>query len=346
MLDKVQEYYGNTLQKSEDLQTNACCTAGAPPEYIRTILSSIHSDVSSRYYGCGLIIPEALEGLRILDLGCGAGQDVYILSALVGESGSVVGVDMTPQQLEVARKHQTFHAQEFGHADSNITFIEGELEKLDLLDLEPNSFDVIVSNCVINLCVDKPAVLKHVFNLLKPGGEMYFSDVYSDRRIPKNLKYDPVLYGECLSGAFYWNDFIHTAKQCGFLDPRLASDSEIEIHNEEIAQKLSDIRFFSATYRLFKLDELEPECEDYGQAVVYKGSIPQHPHHLKLDKHHNIQANKVFPVCGNTYRMLQETRFNQYFDFIGDWDKHFGIFEGCGTHLPYEQKQGLLEPCC
>lgn len=346
MLDSVQEYYGNTLQKSEDLQTNACCTADAPPEYIRKILSSIHSDVSSRYYGCGLIIPEALKGLRVLDLGCGAGQDVYILSALVGEAGSVVGVDMTPQQLDIARKHQDFHAKQFGHARTNVSFIEGELEKLDELGLDMNSFDVIVSNCVINLCVDKPKVLKHVYHLLKPGGEMYFSDVYSDRRTPKTLQSDPILYGECLSGAFYWNDFLSTAKQCGFLDPRLVSDSEIEIHNQALVSKLGDMRFFSATYRLFKLDKLEPECEDYGQAVIYKGGIEQNSHHLKLDKHHHIETNKVYPVCGNTYRMLQETRFREYFEFIGTWKTHFGIFEGCGTNLPYNTQPINSEPCC
>ncbi len=346
MLDAVQEYYGNTLQNSEDLQTNACCTAGAPPKYIRNVLEKIHTDVSSRYYGCGLIVPEALTGLKILDLGCGAGQDVYILSALVGETGTVIGVDMTPQQLDVARKHQDFHAQQFGHTKSNVQFIEGELEKLEQLYLEPNSFDLIVSNCVINLCVDKPAVLKRVYDLLKPGGEMYFSDVYSDKRIPKALQLDPVLYGECLSGAFYWNDFITTAKQCGFLDPRLESDSEIEIHNEDLAHKLGNIRFYSATYRLFKLEQLESECEDYGQAVMYKGSIEQYPQHLKLDKHHLFETNKIALVCGNTYRMLQETRFKQHFDFMGSFDRHFGIFKGCGTELPYTTDKTDLDTCC
>lgn len=337
MREQVQTYYGETLQKSEDLQTNACCTAAAPPIHIREVMSKIHDAVSSRYYGCGLIAPEALKGLHILDLGCGSGQDAYILSALVGEHGSVTGVDMTPQQLAVAEEHRDYHAEAFGYKKSNVRFIEGQLEHLDQLDLSPASFDLIVSNCVINLCQDKKAVLKHAYNLLKPGGEMYFSDVYADRRVPEALQRDPVLHGECLSGAFYWNDFHNTAKQCGFLDPRLVEDSAIDIENPELESKVAGFRFYSATYRLFKIDSLEPACEDYGQAVIYKGTEPHNRDVFVLDKHHILEAGKVFPVCGNTYRMLNETRFAEHFDFVGSWDKHFGIFQGCGTDLPYDE---------
>lgn len=346
MREEVQTYYGETLQKSEDLQTNACCTAAAPPTHIREVMAKIHPEVSSRYYGCGLIAPEALAGMHVLDLGCGSGQDAYILSALVGEEGSVTGVDMTAQQLAVAREHQQHHAQAFGYKKSNVTFIEGQLENLDQVGLIPESFDLIVSNCVINLCQDKRAVLKHAHSLLKPGGEMYFSDVYADRRMPAHLQKDPVLFGECLSGAFYWNDFQNVAKQCGFADPRLVDDKPIEIGNPELEAKVADIRFYSATYRLFKIAALEPACEDYGQAVVYKGTEPNNPHAFVLDKHHVIEAGKVFPVCGNTYRMLNESRLAQYFDFIGSWDRHFGIFEGCGSELPFDEGFGTSPSSC
>ena len=87
-------------------------------------------------------------------------------------------------------------------------FLKGYLEHLDELDLADASFDVIVSNCVINLSPDKRAVLAQAHRLLKPGGELYFSDVYADRRVPVELSNDPVLYGECLAGALYWNDFL------------------------------------------------------------------------------------------------------------------------------------------
>ncbi|MDX1457460.1 MAG: methyltransferase domain-containing protein, partial [Marinobacter sp.] len=251
--DQVQDYYGKVLEKSDDLQTNACCTDANMPDYLKRVVGKIHDEVVSRYYGCGLVAPQQLEGMRILDLGCGSGRDVYALSALVGEAGEVVGVDMTDEQLDVARRHVDYHADAFGYSAPNVRFLKGYIEKLDELDLEPGSFDIIVSNCVINLSPDKPAVLREAFRLLKPGGELYFSDVYADRRIPETLAQDPVLYGECLSGALYWNDFENLAKAAGFDDPRLVEDSPITINNAKQAAKVGPIRFFSATYRLFKL---------------------------------------------------------------------------------------------
>ncbi len=346
MLDKVKNYYGEVLSHSDDLLTNACCTGDEPPEYMKAILSKIHDEVLARYYGCGLITPELLEGANVLDLGCGAGRDVYTLSVLVGESGSVTGVDMTAQQLEVARKHQQYHADVFEYQSSNVNFVEGELEQLAHLGLEKNSFDIIVSNCVINLCEDKPAVLRAAYELLKPGGEMYFSDVYASRRVPASLRGDEILFGECLSGAFYWNDFLNASKKAGFLDPRLVRSSPITIEDEKIKHLLAWFEFYSATYRLFKLDELESDCEDYGQAVIYKGGIPHHEAVFNLDAHHSIQKGRVFPVCGNTDEMLKHTRFANYFEFIGDRSTHFGIFEGCGTAMPFKDEIGEAQSCC
>ena len=159
---------------------------------------------------------------------------------------------------------------------------------------------MIVSNCVLNLAPDKAAVLREAWRVLKPGGELYFSDIYTDRRVPATLSADPVLYGECLSGAPYWNDFINLSLKHGFDDPRLIDDRRVVLRNAELASCTGNIRFFSATYRLFKMDNLEPACEDYGQAVVYRGTIPHHPHVFVLDKHHRIETGKHFPVCGNT----------------------------------------------
>lgn len=336
MLDEVQKYYGQTLGSSADLQTNACCTAEAPPEHLKSILAKIHTEVDSRYYGCGLIAPEQLDGLSILDLGSGSGRDAYALSALVGEQGKIVGVDMTDEQLAIANAHIDYHRDVFGYAQANVEFRKGYIEKLDQIGLEDAQFDVIVSNCVINLSEDKNAVLEQAYRLLKPGGELYFSDVYSSRRVPEALTKDPVLYGECLSGALYWNDFLTLAKHNGFADPRLVSDAPLTLGSSAIEEKIGHIDFFTATYRLFKIDGLEPACEDYGQAVIYKGSIPQHPERFNLDKHHAIETGKVFPVCGNTWRMLNETRFAEHFTFIGDWSTHFGLFEGCGDSIPFE----------
>ena len=344
MYDVVQDYYGKQLQGTSDLKTSACCDISDVPEWLKPLLSNIHDDVLSRYYGCGLVCPSLLEGCKVLDLGCGSGRDVYALAQLVGPNGLVVGVDMTDEQLAVAKEHQAYHVEKFGY--DNVKFLQGYIEKLDELDLDPNSFDVIVSNCVVNLSPDKLAVIKGVERLLKPGGEFFFSDVYSNRRVSESVKNDPVLYGECLGGALYWNDFLRIAKKSGFIDPRLVTDRPLEILDPELSAKVGLLKFFSATYRLFKLDQLEDACEDHGQAVIYKGSVPDLPDYFELDSHHLIETGKVFPVCGNTYRMLNETRFASHFDFIGDFTQHFGLFEGCGTEIPFAQDSQSDTPCC
>ena len=333
--ESVRSYYGETLETSADLKTDACCTPGGLPPHLKTVMGLIHEQVQAKYYGCGLIAPLGLEGARILDLGCGAGRDVFLLSALVGEEGEVVGVDMTPEQLAVARAHQEYHAEAFGHARPNTAFHEGYIERLDELPLEPGSFDIVVSNCVLNLATDKEAVLRGVHRLLREGGEFHFSDVYADRRIPEALRQDEVLYGECLSGALYWNDFERIARRAGFADPRVVEDRPLAIRNPEIEAKIGHVGFTSATYRLFRIDGLEPSCEDYGQAVIYRGTLRHSPAKFVLDKHHVMEAGKVFPVCSNTWRMLAESRFQPHFEFVGKGDVHYGLFAGCGGRTPF-----------
>lgn len=344
--DIVKEYYGKQLQSSTDLKTDACCDIYSLPEWLKPLLANIHPEVLNRYYGCGLVCPTELKGKRILDLGCGSGRDVYALAQLVGADGLVVGVDMTDEQLHVARDHQAYHAEQYGF--SNVRFLQGYIERLDELDLEPESFDVIVSNCVINLSPDKDAVISGAYRLLKEGGELYFSDVYADRRVPQKLMEDPVLLGECLSGALYWNDFQTIAKRHGFLDPRLVEYRPLAVEDPNIKAKLDPIQFMSATYRLFKLPQLESACEDYGQAVIYKGTMFEAPHVFVLDEHHLIETGKVFPVCGNTWHMLASTRLAEHFEFIGDFSRHYGLFPGCGGVTPFEQMAAATgeASCC
>lgn len=346
MHELVKDYYGRQLQTSKDLQTSACCDFASIPAWMRDLLGKIHPEVTERYYGCGLVCPPLLNGSRVLDLGCGSGRDVYALAQLVGEQGSVLGVDMTEEQLDVAMRHQEYHREQFGHAKSNVEFRLGYIENLSDLNLADASFDVVVSNCVVNLSPDKDAVLREIFRLLKPGGELYFSDIYADRRVPDRVKNDALLYGECLGGALYWNDFLHLAKRHGFADPRLVEDRPILITDTKLAERAEGINFYSATYRLFKLDSLEPNCEDFGQAVIYRGTVPGHAHSFVLDKHHDMQIGKVFPVCGNTWHMLYDTRLREHFDFIGDFSRHFGLFAGCGGELPFSKESGQGGSCC
>jgi SAM-dependent methyltransferase len=334
-LEVVKDYYGKVLKSSEDLQTSACCDGGDVPPHLEALLDNVHEEVRAKYYGCGIVVPAALARARVLDLGSGSGRDVYLIAQLVGADGEVVGVDMTDEQLATANAHIGWHMRRFGHGRPNVKFLKGYIEKLGALGLPQASFDVVVSNCVINLSVDKLAVLRGAFDLLKPGGELYFADVYCDRRLPDHVRADPLLYGECLGGALYWNDFLNLAKQAGFLDPRLVTSRPIAVENAAMRAKLGQAQFFSATYRLFKLEGLETACEDYGQAVIYKGTVAEQPDAFALDGHHLIERGKVFAVCGNTWRMLADTRFAPHFDFIGDFASHYGIFPGCGTSIPF-----------
>jgi len=120
MNEVVKDYYGKVLQSTSDLKTDACCTSSSIPAYLKKAMANVHDEVSARYYGCGLVMPEAIQGTRILDLGSGSGRDCYVLSQLVGEKGYVVGGDMTEEQLTGANRHLQWHQQKFAYVNSNV----------------------------------------------------------------------------------------------------------------------------------------------------------------------------------------------------------------------------------
>lgn len=332
-IESVKEYYGKVLQTSDDLKTSACCTAESIPLHLRDILKLIHDEVITKFYGCGSPIPFLdLEGKTVLDLGSGSGRDSYILSKLVGPKGKVIGIDMTDEQLDVARRHQDFHRIAFGYNESNITFTKGYIEDLKSAGIADNSIDLIISNCVINLSPDKKKVFNEIFRVLKPGGELYFSDVFSDRRIPKNISSDKIILGECLGGAMYTEDFRRMLSEVGCVDFRTLSKTKIDILNKEIANQTGNIQFFSITVRAFKLS-LEDKCEDYGQVAYYLGTIPECQHRFAFDDHHFFETNKPMLVCGNTADMISSTHYKKHFKIIGNKEIHLGLFN-CGPVNP------------
>lgn len=328
---KVSDYYGKVLQTKKDLKTSACCTLEKLPAYVREPLKLIEEEIQTKFYGCGAPIPLVLKDMKVLDLGCGTGRDCFVLSYYVGENGEVVGIDMTDEQLEVANRYLPIQMEKFGYTKTNVSFKQGYIEDLKALDLPDNYFDLVISNCVVNLSPDKPSVLKEVFRVLKPGGEFFFSDVYADRRLPAWAKEDPILLGECLGGALYWKDFEYLAQQIGFYDPRVYACSKIDLFDQETIDKIGFAHFNSITYRLFKINTLENACEDYGQVAVYKGTILQSPHHFELDNHHLFKKDKPMLVCSNTTMMLENTRLAPHFDIHGDQSVHYGPFENCGN---------------
>ncbi len=328
IFENIRDYYGRVLKTNQDLKTSACCTGESLAPWLREILKDIHPDVIAKFYGCGSPIPPELMGKTVLDLGSGSGRDCFILSKLVGPGGRVIGVDMTPEQLDTARRYVGYHMEKFGFAKPNVEFLAGYIEDLKSLGLENDSVDVVVSNCVVNLSPDKERVFAEIYRVLKPGGELYFSDVFADRRIPPPLAEDPMLLGECLGGALYIEDFRRLLARVGCLDYRVVSNSRLTLTDPAIERKAGMIGFHSLTVRAFKLD-LEDRCEDYGQVAYYLGTLSEQPHRFMLDDHHLFETGRPYPVCGNTAAMLSQTRYAPHFKIMDDTRVHHGLFD-CG----------------
>ncbi len=335
----VQDYYSKTLKTTDDLQTSACCPVGTMPKHLLPYIQNIHDDVQAKFYGCGAPLPYELRGLSVLDLGCGTGRDCFLLSQLVGQTGTVIGVDMTDDQLQTARDTLQWHTDKFGYNRPNIEFMTGFMEDLDTLGIEDESIDLVISNCVFNLSANKPKLFSEIFRVLKPGGELYFSDVFADRRLSKEIQNDPILWGECLGGALYIEDFRRLMHHAGCADYRVMSGARITVNNPALENRAGGAQFSSITMRAFKL-ELEDQCEDYGQTAQYLGTIEHCPERFILDNHHEFPTKAVIRVCGNTADMLSETRLAKHFNIKGDKSCHLGLFD-CAT-----DKTAAVAACC
>lgn len=324
--DQVSKYYGETLKSAADLKTSACCPVDAVPKAHRSIIDKLHPEVVSRFYGCGSPIPQLLDGAVVLDLGCGTGRDAFLASALVGPTGSVIGVDMTEAQLEVARSHRAFHAEAFfgSGAKSNVEFHRALIEDLAAADIADNSVDVVISNCVCNLCPNKEKVFAEVFRVLKHGGEFYFSDVYADRRLTEEARANPVLVSECLGGALYVEDFRRVMAKVGFSDVRIVTAAPIDLQDEALLPLVAGVKFLSVTTRCFKSSGLEDCREDYGQIAVYKplggGCSP-----FRFDVDFSFSPNKEISIDRNTAQLIQASRFSEHFS-ITPPSSHRGMF--------------------
>ena len=345
--DQVRTYYGETLQSSDDLKTSACCSEEAVPELHKPVLSLLPDEVLTKFYGCGSPIPPALDGCTVLDLGCGTGRDAFVAAALAGPEGRVIGVDMTPAQIEVARRHREAVAESLGHDAPTTDFRLGVIEDLGAVGIEDESVDVVISNCVLNLAPDKEAAFREITRVLAVGGELYFSDVFVDRRLPEEVRQDPVLVGECLGGALYTEDFRRLMAELGWADVRTVSERPLEVEDAELADQLGNARFVSRTVRAFKLPDLiEDRCEDYGQVAVYRGGIEGQRHAFLLDDHHLFERDRPMLVCGNSAAMVQDTRYGRFFEVLGDRSTHFGLFDCAPAEAPGGDAVSSGAACC
>ena len=221
--DFIRKNYAEVAQKGNKggCCSGGCCS-GAPVNIIQLSKEIGYTDEeilsvpleANMGLGCGnpIALASLKKGERVLDLGSGGGLDCFLASKQVGETGYVIGVDMTPEMVRLARKN----AQESGV--TNVEFRLGEIEHLPVAD---SSIDVIISNCVINLSPDKKQVFKEAFRVLKPGGRLSITDVVAIKQIPQNIKQDLGLIAGCIGGAEYVEDIRKMLQDAGFRNIRL-----------------------------------------------------------------------------------------------------------------------------
>uniref|UniRef100_A0A673HKC9 Arsenite methyltransferase n=1 Tax=Sinocyclocheilus rhinocerous TaxID=307959 RepID=A0A673HKC9_9TELE len=301
--ENVKNYYGSRLETSDDLQTNAACSMPSRPlpKSACEALKQVHPNVCKRYFGCGLVIPEKLEGCAVLDLGSGSGRDCYVFSKLVGERGQVIGLDMTDEMIVASQKYVQYHQEKFGYSKPNTVFVKGYMEKLSDAGIQNNSLDVVVYRTVIS----------EAYKVLKEGGELYYSDMYASKAVPDFFKEDPVLWGEGMAGALYWRDLITLMKDIGFSTPHLVAGSHIVVHNPELQRKTGDVKYASGTYRIFKLPQNSIKTK---ALVTYKGTVPDCAECFEFDASHYFKTNVPVEVGAEMAAILQNTRFSTDFN--------------------------------
>jgi ubiquinone/menaquinone biosynthesis C-methylase UbiE len=215
--EAVRTRYGRI---ASEFQPN-CCAADAGADYVEacgcgaelyeTDLTTLPSDVTGLSLGCGdpITIAELQPGQTVLDLGSGGGIDCFLAAKQVGETGYVLGVDMTPQMLEKANRNKAKMGLE------NVEFRQGQIEDIPV---EDGTVDVIISNCVINLSPDKTAVFREAYRVLKPGGKLAVSDMVTQGRFTAAERMDMSQWAGCITGAEDVSDYVNWMRSVGFTD--------------------------------------------------------------------------------------------------------------------------------
>ena len=216
--EKVREKYGK-LAKEKSKGQKCCGDCSCLADYGE--LGQEVEKGSDLGLGCGF--PTRYAKIRpgdvVLDLGCGAGVDVFLAAKAVGDKGRVIGVDMTPQMIERAREN----ADRSGH--KNVEFRLGDIESLPLND---NSVDVVISNCVINLAPDKRRVYSEIYRVLKPGGCFFISDVVSYGVVPEKIRSDLNLWTGCIAGALDRDEYLNIVGKTGFTSVQIKDSVEYD----------------------------------------------------------------------------------------------------------------------
>ena len=234
----VREKYARIAEQSRDENKASCCGAGGCSTETYTIFAEDYSTqpgyVADADLGLGCGIPTEFANIQpgqvVLDLGSGAGNDAFVARHLVGETGKVIGVDMTEAMIDKARDN----AEKLGY--HNVEFRQGEIEKLPLA---ANRVDVIVSNCVLNLVPNKATAFAEMFRVLKPGGHFCVSDIVLGGLLPDGLKHVAELYAGCVSGAIAAEDYLGLLQQAGFEQITVNKNREIQLPTDLLEAYLS-----------------------------------------------------------------------------------------------------------
>ncbi|MGE0088914.1 MAG: arsenite methyltransferase [Bacteroidales bacterium] len=227
----VQEKYSYIAKQSKQQNSASCCgSSGCCGDSEISMIGDEYKNIKGHNpdadlgLGCGL--PTEFAGIKagnsVLDLGSGAGNDCFVARAIVGETGKVTGIDFTEAMLDKAKENTT----KLGY--TNIDFIKGDIEEMPLAD---NTYDVVISNCVLNLVPDKQKAFKEIYRVLKPGGHFCVSDVVISGELPEKMKQDAMMYAGCVSGAIQKDEYLKIIQENGFIETTLHKEKEIEIPN-------------------------------------------------------------------------------------------------------------------
>jgi MoaA/NifB/PqqE/SkfB family radical SAM enzyme/SAM-dependent methyltransferase len=298
---KVREFYGEAAATP---QAELCC----PTKYDPSATDHIPQEVLDRFYGCGS--PMATAGIQpgevVVDLGSGAGIDVFIAAKLVGPEGRAIGVDMTERMLAVARENRPKVAAALGY--DAVDFRYGFLEQIPV---ESKTVDLVTSNCVINLSPDKPRVFEEMWRVLADHGRILVSDIVSERPVPPHLKVNPQLWGECLVGALTQEEFVAGLERAGFYG--------IEILKRSYWKDVEGYPFYSVTVRGWKLEKAAG-CVFKGHKAVYLG-----PGKAFVDEEgHQFPRNEPYEVCTDTVAKLSRPPYNDCFAILEPGEERAG----------------------
>jgi ubiquinone/menaquinone biosynthesis C-methylase UbiE len=231
----IKEKYGKIAEQNSEENSSCCGPSCCGPEVDYTVFSEDYKNKegynpdADMNLGCG--IPTDFAGIKkgdhVLDLGSGAGNDCFVARALVGENGKVTGLDMTDQMIRKAKEN----CATLGF--TNVEFIPGDIEEMPF---EKDLFDVVISNCVLNLVPDKSKAFSEIFRVLKPGGHFCVSDVVIKGTLSEKMLKDAEMYAGCVSGASEINEYLKIVENSGFLNVKVHKQKEIRLPDSLLSE--------------------------------------------------------------------------------------------------------------